>query len=263
MQPYTNMRTSLFFSIFVALTSLYQVCQAQATFRYGAELGFALSQIPIRHTYTIPYRNDEVTETYRPLVSPLVGLTTDLTIIKHLYFSLGLQYQMTGQRYHYHRDGNDMLLGNTYRSDNWENQTFHKLCLPIAAGFTSKIWGIRPAFFIGYRYNYFIGGKHYSKVLFDHDDPSKNYGHERAFSPFDPKRTGWTIDRFLPQLFCGFSASVKDNFKISATLNTGGMIPYDEWEFSCLPHSFINHDYVVSMAYLFAPAKKKADSGKK
>ena len=98
------------------------VAHGQTVFKYGAEAGLAFSQFPTEKSYIISSRNDKVTETTTPLYNPLIGLTTELTWKKYFQFSAGFQYQTTGQRYHYHRDGNDIGLGKTYRHDTWEDR---------------------------------------------------------------------------------------------------------------------------------------------
>jgi hypothetical protein len=250
------MRQLLFFlTFFFALTV---VC-GQTTFKYGAELGLAFSQFPKNNSYTISDRNDKVTETTSPLYSPLVGLTTNLIVKNYLQFSIGLQYQNTGQRYHYHRDGNDLYYNVTYRHDVWENQTFHKLCLPISAGLTIKVWKMQPSIFIGYRFNYFISGKYYNKSIFDHDIDSLSFSREYEFNPLDKDEIEWSVKPFHGQFFYGFATAIGQHFKISATVARGQRIYYSESAISCLPFGFTNNDYIVTVAYFLPTLKKRTD----
>lgn len=251
------MRYHLFLLTLITLTNFSQVGQAQTNFKYGVELGFAFSQFPKSNSYIIQTRNDKVTGTTIPLLSPLIGLKTELTIKKHIQFGAGFQYQITGERYHYHRDGNDLLYGATYRTDVWENQTFQKLCLPLTAGLTIKIWKIQPTIFIGYRVNYFLSGKYYSKSVFDHDDSSRDITSEIEFNPLDRNEIEVTVKHLQRQFLYGFSNSIGQHLKISVTVNSGRSILYSQSAISCLGYSFQNNDYLATVTYLLPILKKR------
>jgi len=253
------MTTRLLTLTITALTTFSQVGQSQTTFKYGAEAGLAFSQFPTDKSFIIQSRNDKVTETIIPLYSPLIGLTTDLTIKKYLNFTAGLQYQTTGQRYHYHRDGNDLLYGATYRHDIWENQTFHKLCLPLTIGLSLKVWKLQPTIFIGYRQNYFISGKYYSKSIFDHDDPARDATNENDLNPLDRNEIEWTAKSFQRQFIYGFTTAIGQHLKISVTVARGQRIHYSESAISCLPYGFQNNDYLATVTYFLPTLKNRTD----
>ena len=135
----------------------------QTSFKYGPELGVSVSQLPKINSYNVESRGDQVSEKTVPLISPLLGFYGQVILKKHLQFTGSLQYQITGKRYHYHRDGNDLLDGGTYTSDEWENQTFQKLCLPLTIGYLFRTAKLQPSIFAGIRPNFIFSGKYYQK----------------------------------------------------------------------------------------------------
>lgn len=251
------MKQLLFLILSSLLTTYSQVGQAQVALNYGVELGIAFSQLPKTNSYNIKIRNDKVTEKTAPLLSPLIGLTSELRIKKHLYFAVGLQYQKSGQRYHYHRDGNDLLYGGTYRSDTWENLTIHKICLPISIGYSFKLWKLKPTLFIGFRPCNFLAGKHYTKNKFDHDISSKDITNENVFNPLAVNETGYrNIQRNQNQLSVGVNTLINQHLKFSVSFHSGAQLYYAENSTSCFGYSLHNNDCVVSMAYLFSSPKQ-------
>lgn len=239
------------------LITVSGVGQAQTVFQYGAEAGLSVSQLPRHNLYLPTPNNDRVTVNTTPLYSPLLGLTTQLLIKKHLLLSLAVQYQMTGEHDHSHRLGNDLLYGGTYRYDLWEDQIFHKLCMPLSAGYAFTLWGIQPSLFVGYRPNYFLAGKHTRKSVFDHDIASKDNTSETGFNPLDTREAGWPVNRFQRQMLCGIAAGVGQHLKISLTLCSGGEILYSESALSCLPYGLRNDDYSLTIIYLLSAGNEK------
>jgi len=108
----------------IALLSTFQIAFSQIKFSSGVAVGINSSGLPTTEKYIIASRNDVVKETNRPIISPLLGIWTRVNWGKHIYTNLGLQYLRVGNKYHYHRDGNDLLYGGTYTSDQWRNQIF-------------------------------------------------------------------------------------------------------------------------------------------
>jgi hypothetical protein len=250
------MKRLLFLTLFSLTITLSQLGQAQVVLNYGAEFGFAFSQLPKNNSYTIESRNDKVTEKTTSLISPLLGLTSELRIKKHLYLSAGIQYQQSGLRYHSHRDGNDMLYGGTYTSDKWENQTFHKIALPLSVGYSFKLWRLNPSLFVGFRPNYFVAGNHNTRNEFDHDITSKDLITENEFDPFIANENNRSIKRFQEQFSVGINTLVNQHFKFSVSFHTGTQLIYSEYSSSCFVQGLVNNDYVVSMAYLFSNKRK-------
>lgn len=251
-----------FFSLsLIVFLTFSQVGQSQTIFNYGIELGVAFSQFPQNKSYIIQERNDIVSETTNPLYSPLLGLTSNLTIKKHFQLSAGIQYQMIGERYHYHRDGNDLLYNATYKHDQWRNQTFHKLCFPVSAGLTIKVWKLQPSFYIGYRPNYIIAGKYYYKNVFDHEDLSKSSTTEKKLNIFDTNDFELPPKKFNSQFFYGISIPY-GHYEFTINYYKGVQITYAEYKpidfcATGLITSFQNNEFSISVKYKFLNQKNK------
>ena len=243
-----NTMKKLFLVSIVAFT--LTAVHGQTTLKYAPELGLAFSQFPKNNSYS-----ENGTMTTTPLYSPLIGGITELTIKKHLQFTTGLEYQMTGQRFHSHQNGYNIYNGN-YTSDTWEKQTFHKLCFPMTVGFKFKIWKLQPSLFAGYRLNYFFAGKYYSESVVDHDNPARNTTTENEFNPFDGDKLEWPIRHFNNQFLYGISTSIGQHLKISFTFNSGRQFSYKESAISCFFYSFPNNDYLTTVTYLFKTSTK-------
>lgn len=238
---------------------------AQTIFNYGPEFGVSFSQFPQKETYVVKSRGDQVAETTVPVISPLVGFTGQLNVKKHLQFTFHLQYQKVGKRYHYHRDGYDYLYKNKYTSDQWENQMFQKLCLPITMGYTFNIKGQPLSVFLGARPNLIFQGQYYYKSVADYVDDSSapaNSGHqdftrETEFNPFNPNEAAMPAKRFRNQLLVGASTLIRHNFKLSLTYNLGMSINYAQFKpqgfESFSGKSMLNSDLGISVAYLLKP----------
>jgi hypothetical protein len=246
-------RELIFTMIWLVTFSL--VGQSQFTFKYGVEAGLAVSPFLKNKFYSVQSETHRTTQTNLPLYSPLIGLTTDLTIKKHLNLTAALQYQMTGQRNHYYREANDPLYNATYRNETWENQTFHKLCFNLTAGLTLKVWKLQPTIFIGYRLNYFVSAKHYIKSVYDHDNPAKDANFEIEFNPLDKNEIAAPVKPFHRQICAGFSLAIGKRLKISVSANESGQVYYSNEIYSS-NYSFTNNDYLATVTY-FLPTHNK------
>jgi len=145
-----------------------------------------------------------------------------------------------------------------YTSDTWENQTFHKLCLPLTIGYTFKIWKIQPTVFVGLRPNLFLTGKYYYKSVFDATDNTEDQFRENEYNPVDQAEI--PINRLNNQLLIGFSTLIGEQLKISLTYNKGQEIHYSEYEqYGWEKHySYLkNSDYGLSLSYFFKTIEKK------
>ena len=145
--------------ILIVSLSIPQYVSPQVSFNYGPELGVSLSQLPRVHKKTV--LTDDFSESTRPVISPVIGLSGQLKINKHFQFTVGIQYQMSGKRYHYHRDGRiprtySIPARYTFTLDKWEDQVFHKLSMPLNIGYIFNRSNVQPAIFIGYRPNLFL-----------------------------------------------------------------------------------------------------------
>jgi len=252
------MRRYILIQTLLILTASTEVGLSQSSFKYGVELGLSISQIPINDTYTSQNGINSIYSKDTPLFGPLIGLSSEVTLKKHFQFSLELQYQLAGHRsyYQYYRHNNPNGLD--FTSDVWENLTFHKLCLQLTAGFTVKIWKLQPAIFIGYRPNYFILGKYYSKEIYDSDIDSLCHTSEYEFNPLDKNKMGFPVKHFHQQYIVGLSSLIGQHFKFSAAVagDGRGQIYYSENAESCMPYSFYNTDYFVTITYFIKTLTK-------
>lgn len=226
---------------------MYKPVKAQLHLHYGLEAGFAFSQFKEDYSNNNEETYSKVRESITAVYSPLLGVSTDLIYKKHLFFSVGFQYQMVGQKYRNHYERNNIGAGTSYILDCWENQTFHKLCMPITFGYTLKIKQIRPVFFIGYRPNYFLTGTYYYKTIYDDENSVNDLLIEKQFNPLDSKANALPVQHFQHQFFYGFSLILNEKFKLSVVVNLGKYISYNDNSLSC----FRNKDYVASISYMF------------
>jgi hypothetical protein len=258
----TKMKPYILLLTLAILTIVTPIVQSQTPHKLGLEIGFAFSKFPYNKSYIrhegyidkyICYR----TETSVPLYSPLLGLTSNLKIKKNFQYTFGIQYQKTGNRNHIREYVDDINRG-TYKWDEWENQTFHKLCLPVSFGFTTKIWKLQPSIFIGLRPNIFLKGKYFNRSVSIEFSPLQDtvmYVYE--FNPVDARKLERPV-RFDMQAFCGFSTLIGEKIRLSVTLNYGSDICYSISANSCTPYSFHNKDYAFSISYLIPVTNKKS-----
>jgi hypothetical protein len=252
---------SKFIITFTISIALMQACLAQTLLNYGAELGLSFSHFPQKDSYNIG-TTDYVTTKTNPLISPIIGLNGQMKIKKHFQLTLGIQYQMIGTSYYYHRDGRvprdpGIPASFTYTSDELEKQTYHKLCLPLTIGFILKIGKIQPSVFIGVRPNLFLAGRYYSKFVFDATDNSQDQTIEIEYDPLDSKQTSMPLKQFDDQLLYGLSVCIGQHFKISLSKNSGKQLYYSESSISCFVTSFYNRDYNITLIYFLKPLTQK------
>jgi len=245
-QLYTLLLTIVFFNVF-------QHAKAQVTFKYGIETGIAISHFPIKNSWNDTFvldssKIDKIKERWNPLYSPFLGFNTEITFKKYLQFNVGLHFQTTGTRYFYQVDGYDNLYGGTYTCDEWEEQTYLKLCLPVSAAFKFRIRKIYPSVFIGYSGNYFLTGKYYYKVVTNHEDNTHNYFYEHTFNPL---KIEFPVKRLSRQIFCGASCQIKQNLKITASIMSGGWLIFSEYGYPSHGYIFENQDYTLTLTYFF------------
>jgi hypothetical protein len=241
----------------IALCCIVTEMQSQTTFRYGPEFGLSISRFAENKSYVISERNDRVTETKKPILGPLVGITTDLTVKKYFYFTAGLQYQLAGSQSHNHRYANEYNSGLSYTTEQWLEFRYQKWCLPVGIGFTVKIGKFQPSVFMGYRFNYFVKGRYYRKFISDYASPEDDYEIVYDFDPFVHNPGGSGFPRMDRQRFCGISTFIGEHFKLSLTVNKGGSILNAEHPQSDIVYGYRNNDYLLSMAWQFSPKTKR------
>ncbi len=245
------------------LTIFLLVCnvgQSQIDINYKLEAGISFSQLP-RSYLSTNSRNDKIKEITTPLPGPLLGFHGQLTARKCYQFTIGLQYQMTGKCYHYHRDGNDLLYSANYTSDTWENLSFHKLCIPLTIGYNFKTHKINPTIFIGLRPNFILTGRYYYKYKFDHDNNTKDLTREQNFDLFDPNQNA---KHFNNQFLLGFSVSTGTHLEFVLNFILGQGISFEKYIGPSPFIIFLNNDFSISIKYKIGqPEKGVPTTGKK
>ena len=151
-------------SILAILILVARIGLGQVMLKYGPELGVSTSEFPKKQTWPVFAGQEKVENNL--FLGPLIGFKGQAVLGTHLQFDLGLQYQMAGQRSYSHTDINFEYLGGTYTQieDCWNEQTFHKLCLPVTVGYKFSLGKVQPAVFCGFRPGFFISGKGYEKA---------------------------------------------------------------------------------------------------
>lgn len=238
--------------IFLTITflTIIQVAFSQVKFSLGCELGANSSGIPTTHKRIIATRNDLVKETNRPIISPKIGLWTKMELGKHFYSNIGIQYLKVGNKYHHHKDGNDLLYNETYTFDEWKNHRFNKISIPLSLGYNFRIKNGKFYSGIGYRLNYYTKGELTNKVLFVEKNHPSNIDRNETLNPFDKNQYSVTANKWNSGLFLevGTYITKKINLEIGYTINqniTYGNIYGWEGNFE----SYNNNDISMTLKY--------------
>lgn len=241
--------------ILVILLTISKFGLTQIWYNYGIELGPSFSQFSKSDSYI--ESTDRVTIKSNPIISPLIGLTGQLIIKKHLQVSIGLQYQMIGMQYNYHRDGRIPRNNNPalfyYTQDDNEKQLFHKLCIPLIFGYKFKVLKMQSTIFIGYRLNRFITGEYSFKTNFNATIDSEDYKYEYKFNPVNPNETAFTMITYSQQFLIGISTSLGQHITISFYFNKGQIITYSRYMSfgteDCIGMGFNNSEFGINVTY--------------
>ena len=228
---------------------------SQVSIAVAPELGYASAFIPKTQQKG---GSNTADWTRQPVRSPLLGIITRIEIKKHLYFTLGLQYQKTGERYIYHEEFLENIGPTT--SDIEEFQFYHKMSAPATIGWSLGKKDTRFSVFAGYRANYFIAGKYLYNYNYDCSDNLYDQIVSKDLDPFDASEFEVHLKRYQHQITGGLSAGYK-NFELTAMFSAGRRLYFSEVRyFMCFDPGvyFINTDLTFSLRYYFK-LKKKPD----
>jgi len=246
------MKHKILLLLIVCLTTS-QFAFSQIKFSFGPEIGINSSGLPHWNKYIVKERNDKVKKTYLPVVSPVIGLWTKVNFGNHLFTNLGVQYMWVGSKYHYHRDGNDLLYHETYTSDEWENQTFQKLSILLSIGYNVKIKNVKANIFLGYRENYFTGGRYYNKSFFlEGKNHPINIERIKQLNPFDKTQFTLIAKRWNSGLFIGLGSDLTKKINLALSYSNNPVIFYCNsygWEGYC--YEYNNGDITLTIKYAF------------
>jgi len=146
-----------FLKILFLLLIPSKIAVSQSKSQIGLELGISFSQFKTGNV--ISQYGETITTSINPVFSPLIGISKDWTLTKHLQIITGLQYQMTGKRsYNY----TYITITSSYIKE-WETLKMHKLCLPITFGYLFNLGKFQPFLYLGVRPNLILNGNNYSK----------------------------------------------------------------------------------------------------
>lgn len=227
-----NMNLTIKWILLLGLFLTTMSLSAQVKINYGFEAGISMPQIP--------WKNTSITETYvakdqvLPFISPLLAFRISAELKRRFHLDGALQYHMTGERYHYQREGSfphrgDLPVEHYYEWNEWQNYRFHKLAMPVTMTILfKKDRYVRPAVVIGYRANYFLSG---SYDLFD-TRVASNRTEIESYSlnhdPFDRNTMHTPLNRFYSQMVLGMSAMISSNWKLQLAGNLHPGLMYAE-----------------------------------
>lgn len=248
-QSFYPIRNRLLLLILLGLTPS-TLLYAQWTFSYGPEFGINSSGTPYRTRYIIPERNDIITDTYLPCISPVFGGWSHLGFGKHFFTNLSVQYLWVGYRHHEHRDGNDLLNNTTYQSDHYSNLNFQKISIPMTIGYGFSIKKSSAKIFLGYRKNYLTKGSHYIKNVFEEEDQGNKTVDEWQMNPFDKAQFSTNPERWHSGLLIGFGIDFPNKLGFNWTYTVNESIYYGNnfgWE--GYGHWYQDNDIALTLKY--------------
>ena len=241
--------------IFIIILSIIpQTGLTQPVSKIGLELGLSFSQFPTKDNWSSIY--DLETTRIKPLISPLIGISREWVVSKHIKFNSGLIYHMTGTR-SYILDQNISGAIVEY-TETWENLKMHKICLPLTIGYVFRLGKLQPSLYLGITPNYIFS---LSMEVHDHSHyriDNKYGGAEDTYSEsgrfsLNPHKN------LMNQFTLGFSTPLGQHIKIDLNYNAGhnyysvtntvhGMhSSYNIIEKIYIPGS----DYMITMQYKF------------
>ena len=248
-----NLRNLLKILLFLSITPQSGISQSR--FPIGLELGITVSQF---HTKNVVYESWETSTTKTdPIICPLIGISKEWPLKKHLQITTGLQYQMTGYKSYCYTD----FTATEYYSEEWETFKMHKLCFPLSLGYQFKLSKIKPSFYLGLRPNINISGNIYSKYhsIIIYPDRIENMDIENGLNLFDKTEYFIPPKRIINQFCFGLSTSIRQHIKIDINYNIGynyykeifvsrGMRSTYTWsEKTSIPSC----DYAITIQYIF------------
>lgn len=245
-----------FFLIYPSLNSI-----AQNASLIGLELGVSFSQFPDNSNWdeTAKYGTIEI----HPMISPLLGISKDWTVLKHIQISGGVQYQMSGNRKYKYTKYTWPVINDYF--EEWRTIKIHKICVPITLGYKFKVNKVNPSIYFGTRPNYILYAFEFNKTH-SHNEPDRpptvpqdEYSENEInifkyrFHQIEPYIHYNPPKRLIIQFFAGVSTTIGQKIEINLSYNLGHnayTIDYDYGygalsETTALPGS----DYVFSIQY--------------
>jgi hypothetical protein len=246
--------------ILIILVTTSGFSDAQPVFNYGPELGISISGKPEKVIRNYMNGGQSVRKT-RPLAGLLLGFNGQLNLRKHLQLSFGIQYQLTGSREYYQSENPAYDMNSNPMSVNdrdyfTEQFTYHKLCLPLTAGYRFRTGRSSNVIYLGIRPNFIISGRYYNRITYDRVDDSGDKTYEVSYNPVDPEQAAVPLNLYNFQQVAGVSSTMGKHIKINLFITGGYQLrsSRDPLPPMCaVYHSFQNSELAFSLTYLLNP----------
>jgi len=208
-----------FLKILLLLLIPSQFGYSQSKSQIGLELGITFSQFKTGNSIT--QYGETITTTINPVFSPLIAISKDWTLTKHLQIITGLQYQMTGKRSYSYTD----YAATTSYIKEWETLKMNKICLPITFGYLFNLGKFQPFLYLGVRPNLILNGSIYSKlnelVVDMNSGIVNNIDFSNKQNIFDKDEHFVPPKRIFNQISFGLSNSIGQHIKININYTFG------------------------------------------
>jgi hypothetical protein len=251
--PSTQQMKKIFLLLFAIM--LVQGIQAQPIFNFGPEIGITVSRFPEKDNYTTS--TDDVQSKTMPLFGPLAGIQTQLIVRKLFLFTSGLEFEIAGTRHTFHNDGTDPNNFNlAFTADITENQTFHKIGLPLSAGITFPLFKVHISMYGGWRGNYFLKANYYKKTVVAYPTkPDFDYTTVTDVNPLKEEECPVNINPLNNQVYFGLSVS-KGRFEYVLNYCSGLEMSYSK-DPNTGSVEYKNTGYSFSIKYRFYGLRKQ------
>ena len=224
---------------------------AQKTSLIGLELGISFSQFPDNSNWDETDRSG--TSEIHPLISPLVGISKDWPVSKHIQISGGVQYQMSGNSKYEYTIYTWPIINEYY--EEWSTIKIHKICVPVALGYKFKVNKVNPFIYFGIRPNFMIYASEYRKIHV-HNEPDRPstvpqdvYSEEKmnflkySHIYYNPPK------RLFIQFCTGVSTAIGQKVRINISYNLGHNSYSWDYGYGDASTVLPGSDYVVSLQY--------------
>lgn len=215
----------------------------------GFELGINSSGLPTKGTYSNGNENSI------PKVSPVFGFLVKRSNPGHIFMSLGVQYNQSGENNSFNKNGFDVLNNQSYSINVIEHLKFSKISVPILIGYDFKIRSLKSSIFLGYKQVYFIYGSYYYKHTLIQD--INGFEIVKKINPFSKTNLDVSAQQRTWQLYSGFDINFKGSFSLSITFSPSMEIIYFRerppigaiWDDPSFNHRYTRSDLSVMIMY--------------
>jgi hypothetical protein len=238
-------------TLLIILLACSQIGMTQPVHIIDLDIGITFSQFPTRGEWTSFHEVGT-----DPLLRPIIGISKEWTLKKHLQLASGLQYQMAGTKYH------ELIFYGQWEEGTFVYYKLQKLCFPLTLGYIFKIGTLKPSCYLGVRPNLILSAKMDDISTDTQMGPHWSNQHRNdLFDYYIPPK------RFVNQFTLGLSTELGQHIKINLNYNIGHN-DYTDFTTNTFitgaTHSHIiktsipSSDYIISVQY-FLNSKKVAN----